>query len=114
MVSFEFDKILDYIQFECTFYKTYLILYFRKWNSVAELCGLEQNVILDNLEPIAHRPGRKHYCGRLRQEQCTCNCDSENYFDSSVGCLCKNNSVYCIDQHFCVYHSIFLFSVILA
>ena len=59
MVSFEFDKILDYIQFESTFYKTYFILYFRKWNSVAELCRLEQHVILDNFEPIAHRPGRK-------------------------------------------------------
>ena len=59
MVSFEFDKILDYIQFESTFYKTNFIPYFRKWNSVVELSRLEQNVILDNLEPIAHRPGRK-------------------------------------------------------
>ena len=61
MVSFEFDKILDYIQFESIFYKTNFILYFRKCNSVVELstCRLEQNVILDNLEPIAHRPGRK-------------------------------------------------------
>ncbi|XP_078337783.1 multiple epidermal growth factor-like domains protein 10 isoform X2 [Crassostrea virginica] len=38
----------------------------------------------------------EHYYGRLCREHC--NCDSDKYCDSSVGCLCKNNSVNCTDQ----------------
>nr|XP_022345438.1 uncharacterized protein LOC111137988 [Crassostrea virginica] len=37
------------------------------------------------------------YYGRLCLERC--DCDSEKYCDSIVGCLCKNNSVNCKDQH---------------
>ncbi|XP_078337782.1 multiple epidermal growth factor-like domains protein 10 isoform X1 [Crassostrea virginica] len=50
----------------------------------------------------------EHYYGRLCREHC--NCDSDKYCDSSVGCLCKNNSVNCTDQRWvCI--SLYSYSV---
>nr|XP_022343975.1 uncharacterized protein LOC111137039 [Crassostrea virginica] len=39
----------------------------------------------------------ENYHGRQCRERC--DCDSDKYCDSIVGCLCKNNSVNCTDQH---------------
>ena len=54
----------------------------------------------------------ENYHGRLCRERC--DCDSDKYCDSIVGCLCKNDSVNCTDHSMGVYHSMFLFGVIFA
>ena len=85
-----------------------------KWHSgdIGILC-----CIFKECEPGYHGTNcssacKQNYYGRLCRERC--NCSSNQYCDSIVGCLCKNNSVNCTDQHQGVYHSMFPFRVILA
>ena len=81
-----------------------------KWHSgdIDILCG-----IFKECEPGYHGTNcsltcPEHYYGRLCLEPC--DCDSDKYCDSSVGCLCKNNSVNCTDQRWvCI--SLYSYSV---